>query len=192
MIELYERFLGEPVRHYDFTWVRAISPGTGTAPHCDHVYMGRGTSELYTAWTPLGDVSYELGGLMVLEKSHLHQPLRENYCRKDVDAFCSNRRGDDWEQMGGGGNIRTGGWLSPHPAKLRNRLGGRWLTTEYRAGDLLTFSTFLVHASLDNRTDHIRLSSDSRYQRASEPADERWIGPNPIGHGPQAKRGMIC
>jgi hypothetical protein len=89
---------------------------------------------------------------MVLENSHLHEPLRENYCRKDVDAFCSNRR----------------------------------------AGALLTFTTFLVHASLDNHSDRIRLSSDSRYQPASEPADERWIGPNPIAHGPQAKRGMVC
>lgn len=192
MIELYERMLGEAVRHFDYTWVRAVSPGNGTAPHCDHVYMGRGTSKLFTSWTPLGDVDYEQGGLMVLENSHLHEPLRENYCRKDVDAFCSNRRGDDWQQMGGGGNIRPGGWLSNKPAKLRNRLGGRWLTGEYRAGDLLTFTTFLVHASLDNHSNRIRLSSDSRYQPASEPADERWIGPNPIGHGPQAKRGMIC
>jgi hypothetical protein len=192
MMQFYERLLDEPVRHFDYTWVRAVSPGLGTTPHCDHVYMGRGTSTLYTSWTPMGDVSYEQGGLMVLENSHLHEPLRENYCRKDVDAFCSNRRGDDWQQMGGGGNIRTGGTLSYHPVKLRNRLGGRWLTGEYRAGDLLAFSTFLVHASLDNHSNRVRLSSDSRYQPASEPADERWIGPNPIGHGPKAKRGMIC
>jgi hypothetical protein len=192
MIEFYEKLLGEEVRHFDFTWVRAVSPGTGTAPHCDHVYMGRGTDKLFTSWTPLGDVSLELGGLMVLEGSHHHDRLRENYCRKDVDAFCSNRRGDDYTEMGGGGNIRAGGWLSNKPKNLRERLGGRWLTSEYRAGDLLTFSTFLVHAGLDNQTNQIRLSSDSRYQAASQPADERWIGANPIGHGPNAKRAMIC
>jgi hypothetical protein len=94
--------------------------------------------------------------------------------------------------MGGGGNIRNGGWLSNQPAKLRERLGGRWLTNAFSAGDLLVFSVFTVHASLDNQSDKIRLSSDSRYQRASQPADERWIGPNPIGHGPEGKRGMIC
>jgi len=192
MIEFYERLLGEAVRHFDFTWVRAVSPGTGTPPHCDHVYMGRGTDTLYTAWVPLGDVSLEMGGLMVLENSHKIERLRDNYCRKDVDSFCTNRRDDDYADMGGGGNIRSGGWLSNKPAKLRERLGGRWLTNEFRAGDLLTFSTFLVHASLDNQTNHIRLSSDSRYQRASEPADERWIGVEPIGHGRAAKRGMIC
>jgi hypothetical protein len=59
-------------------------------------------------------------------------------------------------------------------------------------GDLMAFNMFLVHGSTDNRTDRIRLSSDSRYQLASEPVDERWIGENPIAHGPAGKRGMIC
>ena len=192
MMQFWNRFFGEPVRHFDFTWVRAISPGPGTVPHCDIVFMGRGTQELYTAWTPLGDTTLEMGGLMMLEGSHKHKKLRENYGSKDVDAFCSNKRGNEWQQMGGGGNIHTGGWLSNHPYKLRERLGGRWLTNEFQMGDLLVFSVFTVHASLDNQSDKIRLSSDSRYQRASEPADERWIGANPIGHGPEGKRGMIC
>ncbi len=192
MMAFYERLLGEDVRHFDFTWLRAIAPGMGTSPHCDMVYMGRGTQELYTSWTPLGDTSFAMGGLMILEGSHRHQKLRDNYCRKDVDAFCSNRRAADHAKMGGGGNIREGGWLSNNPVKLQQNLGGRWLSTEFRAGDLLAFSTFIVHASLDNQSKVIRLSSDSRYQRASEPADERWIGPNPVGHGPQGKRGMIC
>lgn len=192
MMAFYERLLGEDVRHFDFTWLRAISPGMGTSPHCDIVYMGRGTQELYTSWTPLGDTPLAMGGLMILEGSHQHRKLRDNYCRKDVDAFCSNRRAADHAKMGGGGNIREGGWLSHDPVKLQRNLGGRWLSSEFRAGDLLAFSTFIVHASLDNQSKVIRLSSDSRYQRASEPADERWIGPNPVGHGPQGKRGMIC
>jgi hypothetical protein len=71
-------------------------------------------------------------------------------------------------------------------------MGGRWLTGEFRAGDLLTFSMYTVHASLDNQSKSIRLSSDTRYQLASEPVDERWIGENPIAHGLAAKRGRIC
>jgi ectoine hydroxylase-related dioxygenase (phytanoyl-CoA dioxygenase family) len=66
------------------------------------------------------------------------------------------------------------------------------LTSEYRAGDALIFSMFTVHASLDNRSNRIRLSSDSRYQPASALADERWVGPNPIAHGQAGKRGKIC
>ena len=62
----------------------------------------------------------------------------------------------------------------------------------FRMGDLLVFSMFTVHASLDNQTNRIRLSSDTRYQRAADPVDERWIGENPVGHGPGGKRAMIC
>jgi ectoine hydroxylase-related dioxygenase (phytanoyl-CoA dioxygenase family) len=59
-------------------------------------------------------------------------------------------------------------------------------------GDVIVFSMFTVHASLDNRSDRVRLSSDSRYQPASASADERWIGANPVGHGQAGKRGKIC
>ena len=44
----------------------------------------------------------------------------------------------------------------------------------------------------DNTTRTIRLSSDTRYQLASEPVDERWIGEHPIAHGVAGKRGKIC
>jgi len=191
MMEFYARFLNGPVRHFDFTWFRAVSPGGSTFPHTDAVYMNRGTSNLYTSWTPIGDVPRHVGGLMVLENSHTIDRIRNNYSNKDVDAFCENRK-PDHKDMGGGGNIRAGGWLSKNPAKLRDALGGRWLTSEFRAGDLLMFSIYTVHASIDNKSDQVRLSSDSRYQLASEAVDERWVGAEPIGHGPNAKRGMIC
>ena len=178
MMEFYERFLGGPVRHYDFTWMRAVAPGYGTQPHGDIVYMGRGTHDLYTAWTPLGDIDYQLGGLMILEGSHRLQSLREEYLSRDVDEYCENVEGEEEyaktdPTMHG---WRWDGSLSEDPVELREQLGGRWLTAEYRAGDLLTFDTHTIHASLDNRSERIRLSSDSRYQLASEPADERWIG----------------
>jgi hypothetical protein len=192
MMEFYTRFLGGQVRHFDYTWFRAVAPGPSTPPHMDIVYMGRGTHHLFTAWTPMMDIPLEVGGLMILEKSHRHQRLNDNYGQKDVDIFCVNKRGENFAQMGGGGNIRQSGWLSDKPDKLRENLGGRWLTAEYSAGDLLTFTMNTVHAGIDNQSNRIRISSDSRYQLASEPADERWIGENPIAHGPQAKRGMIC
>lgn len=192
MMRFYTRFLQGEVRHFDFTWMRAVAPGKGTAPHCDIVFMGRGTTNLYTAWTPLGDVSFQVGGLMILENSHRHEKLRANYGSKDVDEYCVNRRDAPPTGLGGGGNIGRGGTLSRNPVRLRERLGGRWLTTEFRAGDLLTFSMYTVHASLDNQSNQIRLSSDTRYQLACEPADERWVGPDPIGHGQAAKRGRIC
>jgi len=188
MIAFFERFLGEPVRHYDFTWFRAVSPGLGTPVHADVVFMGRAERDrLFTAWTPIGDVDFEQGGLMVLENSRHDAGLHQNYFGMDVDAHCENGadQRDEWQKG-------TNGWLTRDAAAIRRGMGGRWLTAEYSAGDVLIFSVFTVHASLDNRSDRIRLSADSRYQPASKPADERWIGANPVGHGPGGKRGMIC
>ena len=44
---------------------------------------------------------------------------------------------------------------------------------------------FMLHGSLDNRSKlgRVRLSSDARYQLASDPIDERWVGENPVAHG---------
>jgi hypothetical protein len=56
----------------------------------------------------------------------------------------------------------------------------------------VTFPMYTVHGSLDNTSDRLRLSCDIRYQRASEPADPRWIGANPTAHGAESKRGLIC
>jgi ectoine hydroxylase-related dioxygenase (phytanoyl-CoA dioxygenase family) len=190
MIEFFEQFLGEPVRHYDFTWFRAIPPGKGTASHCDVVYMGRGeTARLFTAWTPIGDVSLDRGGLLVLEGSNNNQRLKSTYGQSDVDAYCENKedKRDGWAKG-------RGGWLGKNAVQIQKSLGnGRWLTRpDYRAGDVVIFSVYTVHASLDNQSNRIRLSSDTRYQPASSPADERWIGPNPAAHGKAGKRGKIC
>jgi len=155
-------------------------PAKATASHCDVVYMGRGEREkLFTAWTPIGDIDFELGGLMVLEGSHRHQKLKSTYGQMDVDSYCENKP----DAKAWGKSWGTGGWLKGGPNQIRRSIGGqggRWRTSEYRAGDVLIFSMFTVHASLDNRSTRVRLSSDSRYQPASAPADERWVGTNPI------------
>lgn len=190
MLGFYEGFLGGAVRHFDFTWMRAVAPGRATAPHGDVVFMGRGTHDLYTAWVPLGDVDYTLGGLIVLEGSNNLAAIRDDYAHRDVDTYCENVP-EERERAEAGGWTWNGA-LSDNPAALRAQLGGRWLTSTFRAGDLLTFSSYTIHGSLDNRADRIRLSSDSRYQLASAPIDERWIGEAPIGHGPGGKRGLIC
>ncbi|MEY2878038.1 MAG: hypothetical protein RLZZ15_418 [Verrucomicrobiota bacterium] len=195
LADFYTRFYAEEIRHYDFTWLRAIGPGKGTNPHCDLPYMGRGTHGHMTCWVPYGDISFELGGLVVLEGSHHRMDLLEKYVYRDVDSFCENKPEQVANAMHG---AKVFGWtfsgtLSHNPPMVRNKFGGRWLTTEYRAGDFITFGMFTVHASLDNRTPNLlRISSDSRYQRASEPIDERWVGANPPGHTTAGKRGRIC
>jgi hypothetical protein len=191
LAEFYQKFYGEEVRHYDFTWLRSMGPGKGTNPHCDLPYMGRGTHRHMTCWVPYGDISFELGGLMVLEGSNRRMDLLENYIYRDVDTFCENKPAQVERAKDGGWTFT--GTLSHNPPVVRQKFGGRWLTTEFKAGDFITFGMFLVHASLDNRTEnHLRISSDCRYQRASEPIDERWVGANPPGHALAGKRGRIC
>ncbi len=208
MMAFYEFFLGGPVRHYDYTWFRAKQPGTTTAttPHCDIVYMGRGTKALYTSWTPFSDVPYEMGGLMVLEGSHRNKALKQGYGQTDVDAFCEND-GPTARQIVAAAQAQgreltqqereqirwnSSGAYSADAIAVREQLRGRWLTAEYQMGDLLVFSMYLLHASSDNQTACIRLSADTRYQRSHEPIDERWIGNDPPAHGIRAKRGMVC
>lgn len=204
MLGFFRTLLDAPVAHYDFTWLRAVAPGHGAPPHCDVVYMGRGdTRRLYTCWTPLGHVGFDSGGLIVLEGSHTHQHLRETYGKHDVDSHCSNKSLPDGKPDGDGwgdkfewvpGMNGYGGSLGADCNRLRKHLGNfRWLTAEYNPGDILLFSMYTVHASIDNSTpDRIRLSTDSRYQPAGTAMDDRWIGDNPVAHSAAGKRGKIC
>ncbi len=201
IIRFFRHLFGETVRPLDFVWLRTKTPGlrTATHPHCDTVYMNRGTVDhLYTAWTPLHDVPVGMGPLMVLEGSHRRADKLADYWASDVDATCveadappppgavpAHGRKPVW-------NPAHRGAYDIEAAGIPGTLGGRWLTTDFRAGDVMVFTMRLLHASLDNRTDRIRLSTDSRYQPDSEPADPRWVGVNPIGHGAKAHLDMIC
>jgi hypothetical protein len=128
---------------------------------------------------------------MLLEDSTKKGDRLRQYLEVDVDLYCEN----DPKQVAkvkGTNAWSHPGWLTNNPVVLQKRLGGRWLTAEYQPGDFLTFKLTMIHGSIDYQTHRIRLSSDTRYQRASQPADERWIGANPVIHGPRAKRGRIC
>ena len=191
LIDFYKGFYGESVRHYDYTWLRAMPPGKGTNPHTDLPYMGRGTHNHMTCWLPYGDIPYDLGGLMILEGSHRRMDLLKNYVFRDVDSYCKNK--PEQKERAEEGKWTFTGTLSHNPPRIREKFGGRWLTSKFEAGDFLTFGMFVVHASVDNRTENrFRVSSDSRYQRNSEPIDERWIGEDPPGHTKAGKRGRIC
>ncbi len=174
IVAFYEQFLGGDILPFSYIWVRNVRPGAATGCHYDWVYMGRGTKNLYTTWVPIGDVPFSDGPLAILEGSHRFEELKSTYGAIDVD------RDKDTNPYGGG-------WLSKDPAAVQARYGGRWLTAEFAPGDMLLFGMFTLHCSLDNLSPvkRIRLSTDTRYQLASEPADQRWIGEEPFGHGMQ-------
>lgn len=167
IMNFFEFFLEAPVLTFDYKWLRLIGNGDFSGAHYDMPYMGRGTRNLYTCWTPLGDVSYDMGPLIILEGSHSSPALervRETYGKMDVDRD------------------HVTGSFSDDPLEIMEKYGGRWLTTEFEMGDVLIFDMFTMHASLANATERFRISTDTRYQRANEPADERWMGADPIAH----------
>ena len=166
----FDSFLGGESRALDHIWLRMKTHGRATAPHCDIVYMDRGTKQLYTIWIPLGDIPLEMGPLMILEGSHRSKTLSEKY---SSIAFNERSKTFNWHFRHGG--FFRGGQYTKNPVAAQRELGGRWLTTDFKKGDLIVFSTHTLHGSLDNQSNRIRLSADARYQLASEPADPRWV-----------------
>jgi hypothetical protein len=207
MLRFFAGLLGGEVRSYDFIWLRYQKQSHGIEPHCDVVFMGRGTPDVLTCWTPFGDIPLGGGGLMLLEDSHRTSAERiADYLQQDVDAYCENGPNADavrsgamhwehWDRPAAGKD--WGGEITEDAVALREAWGGRWLTApEFRMGDVLLFTMKTVHAGTDNATRALRLSTDSRYQRADAPIDNRWVrgenGEAPVGHGVGAKVGKIC
>jgi Phytanoyl-CoA dioxygenase (PhyH) len=190
MTDLFERLLSESTRHFDVTWLRAYPPGWGSDPHMDSVFMNRGSPRLLTAWIPIGDIDMTLGGLLILEGSHRLEDVKRDYASRDVDEYCANY--DDAAEKAGRDFPAWDGTLSDDAIGLRSQLGLRWLTADFRAGDVLVFTMYTVHAGLDNNGDRIRLSCDSRWQPAAEPIDERFVGESPAGYSSGSKRPRIC
>ena len=192
IMRFFDAFFGTPAHRFKHIWFRGVGRGLGTPPHCDWVYMSRGSTNLYTTWVTLGDTPLEVGGLMVLEGSHKKGDRLKHYLSRDVDDYCTTS--PNIEKLKSGEMMyEWDGVLTKNPYALREKLGGRWLTAEeYQLGDLLIFTRQTVHASLDNQTDRVRISVDTRYQPANEPSDERWNIDDSEPYDKRFKRGRIC
>lgn len=152
-------FLEDDVHLHRRKIIRHTKPGeagigTATQAHYDLVYLRQGSDRVLSMWIPLGDCPRRRGGLTYLEGSH------------------------HWVMAG-----ERAGTLKMHAASITADLPGlaeerdaRWLVTDYEVGDVVVHSAHIVHAALDNveRDGTMRLSTDIRYQRLSEPIDWRW------------------
>lgn len=165
VMRFFDELLGDQSMTYHYKWLRAVGKGDYTGAHYDIVYMGRGTHNLYTVWSPLGDINYAMGGLAICLDSHNFEELKRSYGSKDSDRD----------------NIGFGHYTDD-PLVVIEKFGGKWATTEFKAGDVLIFGMFLMHCSLENTTNQYRLSVDTRYQSVNEKVDERWSGKKPRGH----------
>ena len=166
LYRFFEAWFGKPALTFHFKWLRAVGNESYTGAHMDRVYMGRGSKRLHTVWIPLGDIPVPQGTLAVCAGSQRlggYARIRNTYGRMDVDR-------DGVE-----------GWFSRAPLELSGRYGGCWLTTDFRAGDVVIFGMYLMHASTTNLTRRFRLSCDVRFQPADDPVDPRWVR-NGVGH----------
>ena len=143
-----------PLRHFD------SASGLASRAHTDQAYLSETVSgaDTVTIWIPFGDCPIESGSVVYLSGSHrldLRAAIRRHGPRTD--------RPDDPRAF------------SNDLAWTARVLGGRWLWTDFGAGDVTVHRADLLHASLDTTTEIMRLSSDVRFQRTGTPVDERWL-----------------
>jgi len=173
--EVMKTILQQATRSFDYKWLRAVSGGEFTGCHTDSVYVGGGSQKTLTCWIAFMDIPVEMGGLIVCERSHKSpgfQQVRDTYCEMDVDRD----------------NVAGTGWLSEDPDEII-RFGkgdGRWVTHDFKAGDIVIFTLRSFHASGTNQGNNYRVSCDTRWlPRWTESPDPRWVskdGKPPMGH----------
>ena len=157
-LDFFAKFFGEAAMTLDHKWLRTFPPGTkGTNCHCDTVYMSEGSKQLHTIWTPIGDVAYQHGPLMILPGSHRCEAIVNTY------GQTNSHQG-------------TPGPFSSDAKRTAELTGCTWSTAEFQAGDILLFGMHLMHASLSNTSKAFRISTDNRYQPAADPVDQRHMG----------------
>jgi phytanoyl-CoA dioxygenase PhyH len=142
LCDLLGRILGTPLLVHPRKVVRLMPPeaiGRATPAHQDFRVI-QGTSDVITAWMPLGDCPHELGGLRVLRGSTRTGLLPVTQAQGPLGQELQVSEDDE-----------------------------RWLTAELRAGDVLLFHSMTVHGGLPNLSERIRISVDFRYQLATDP-----------------------
>jgi ectoine hydroxylase-related dioxygenase (phytanoyl-CoA dioxygenase family) len=144
LLAVMREVLGESAFPHPLGVCRLVFPGypeISTPPHQDY-RNNQGTVNLTAAWIPLGDCSRADGGLAVLEGSNRAGllPLQFSLGPGNRGAILS----EDLQQL-------------------------RWVTTDFRLGDVLLFPALTVHSALHNRAGtSMRLSVDFRYQLEGE------------------------
>ena len=147
---LMQQIVGNPLLVHPRKIARSSLPRDDeyTPPHQDYRLI-QGSVDTLTCWVPIGNCPLSLGGLRMLTGSHL-------------DGLVA---GDPGKGPGG----------------LRVEVDDddpRWASTDYRAGDVIIFTSLTVHGALRNEQDCLRLSADFRYQSLLEPILEESLDPH--------------
>jgi hypothetical protein len=160
-----ERVLGQPAVAHDFLYLRAGVRGRATDLHYDYPFFARTSEETVTVWAALGEVPVELGPLVIVEGSNRFHDLIGQARRE------------------GAGLPGARAALDENMLDFARARGARLLTRNFRPGDLVILSMFILHGSLDNHAadNALRLSFDLRFQPAAAERDPRFFGPHPPG-----------
>lgn len=153
--------------------IRFTMPETDvmTPAHYDLVYLRGGTSNIVTAWIPIGDTTMAEGGLVYLKGSHaIGAQMEKEFGAKSADLSPEQRINAYNSHM------TEGGWVSKNLPEMAEKFDTQWLAADYEAGDVVLHSPFMIHASTNNMSPNgrIRLSTDIRFQNVDDEIDARW------------------
>jgi hypothetical protein len=173
LVNFIEGFIGGMPYLHKRKLIRHTLPNTETVTpaHYDLVYLRGGTSNILTAWIPIGDILIEEGGLVYLKGSHrVGAQMEKEFSVKSADLSPEERINAYNSHM------TEGGWVSKNLPEMADKFDTQWLVADYEAGDIVLHSPFMIHASTTNasRRGRIRLSTDIRFQNVDDEIDTRW------------------
>lgn len=158
---LCEKLIGENVSLLQRRPLRHFYNNTGIAScaHADFTYLNRGTKRVVSIWIPLGDVPLEAGGIVYLKDSN---DADTDMLRIKLNRF---KRPEKDERP-----------ITADLKAIADETGKPWMYTDFKAGDIILHTPFVVHATLDCNEEIMRLSTDIRYASDKETHDPRWNG----------------
>ena len=173
LINFIDQFIGGMSYLHKRKLIRFTAPNTdiSTPAHYDLIYLRGGTSNIVTAWIPIGDILVAEGGLVYLKNSHaLGVQMEKEFRLKSADLSPE-------EQINAyNRNMTEGGWVSNNLPEMADKFDTQWLAADYQAGDVVLHSPFMIHASTNNASPQgrLRLSTDIRFQNVDDEIDARW------------------
>ncbi|KAJ3333285.1 hypothetical protein HDU76_009772 [Blyttiomyces sp. JEL0837] len=153
---------GSKILTLDYKWLRAVPTSLNTGPHLDRVYLGAGSNRLLTIWTPFGDILAHQGGIVFAEGSHRlskYDKLRTEY---GMTPAGTDGTKSGWVTDGDPNDIQNMYGISADDDG--NDDGIRWVTSDFKMGDIVVFGLDVLHMTVNNESSEWRLSCETRWQ----------------------------
>lgn len=142
-----------PLRHF------YNNTGVASCAHADFTYLNKGTKKLMSIWIPMGDVPLEAGGIVYLKGTN---DADQDSLRTQLNRYKKPEKDE-----------------RPITADLKalaDATGTPWVYHNFKAGDIILHTPFIIHATLDCNDERMRLSTDIRFASVKEEHDPRWGG----------------